>query len=473
VPYRRGLFFLEGEKEMRRCVPGGPGGMHAKTLAPIGLVAIMVIAASAIPRAQTGVPAHPMNLAKRTYAGQALSLQDALQAAVEHNPDLLALRAMTDVVRHRPAEAQALAPPTLQSQIWQWPFNSVNPASANMYMFTVSQDLPGRGKRALRASIGEKDIALAESEVASRAQALRNEVVHAYAALFVARAGIDLHIENVALLRQIADASQVKYESGRGSQQDVLKPVLEISKVHGDIIRHEADAGLAAAMLNTLLGRPADSDIGPLVTPEGPAALPSVADLQRLVLDHHPDVRRVQLEIEKARAALASVTADRKPDFTVSGGYMLMPRMTDAWTASVGINWPNAPWARSGATARIAEAAAAVSAAVARRAAIENELRGALQQAYVRVAAAERQAALLETTLLPQARQALDASRIAYQGDRVEFQAVLDSERTLVEMELARVQAQVDLLLAWSDLERATGTSLRGPSTPLDRAVVR
>ena len=37
-----------------------------------------------------------------------------------------------------------------------------------MYMFSVSQELPGRGKRDLRAAVAEKDLALAENDVAMR-----------------------------------------------------------------------------------------------------------------------------------------------------------------------------------------------------------------------------------------------------------------------------------------------------------------
>ena len=43
---------------------------------------------------------------------------------------------------------------------------------------------------------------------------------------------------------------------------------------------------------------------------------------------------------------------------------------------------------------------------------------------------------LLRTTILPQAQQTLDVSRIAYQTDAVDFQAVIDNERTLLDAQL-------------------------------------
>ena len=63
-----------------------------------------------------------------------------------------------------------------EAQIWQWPINTLNPVNTNMYMFMVTQDLPGRGKRELRAAVAEKDIALAENDVTVRARQVVNEI---------------------------------------------------------------------------------------------------------------------------------------------------------------------------------------------------------------------------------------------------------------------------------------------------------
>src|SRR5207244_1848563 len=122
---------------------------------------------------------------------------------------------------------------------WQWPIDTLNPANTNMYMLMFSQDLPGRGKRALRAAVAEKDIALAESDVTIRTTQVMNEIKQAYASLYIARKAIDVHLASVDLLRQITDVAQAKYATGRISQQDVLKPVLELSRLHDDIIRFD------------------------------------------------------------------------------------------------------------------------------------------------------------------------------------------------------------------------------------------
>jgi outer membrane protein TolC len=408
-------------------------------------------AGGAVPREHAG---------HATAEGPPLTLSAALDEALSKNLDLDTLRAQVQVTRERPAQERSLAPPMLEGTIWQWPVNTINPWNTNMYMFMVGQELPGRGKRELRAAVAEKDIALAQTDVAIRTRQVVNEVKQAYAMLFIARKATEVHLASVELLRQIADVSQVKYATGRISQQDVLKPVVELSKLHGDLLMFEEQAGIAAARLNVLLARAPEAPIGPLSEPTEQKLLPAPTELQRLALERQPELQRAHLEIERADAELASAKREFKPDFTVQGGYLLMPNQTDAWLARVGVTWPRAPWSRDKITARISEQTAAAETAKARERAMQNMVRLTVQEAYLRATSAQDRAALLRTTILPQAQQTLDVSRIGYQTDRVDFQAVIDNQRMLLDAQLGYVRALSEFEQATADLERAIGADL-------------
>jgi cobalt-zinc-cadmium efflux system outer membrane protein len=192
------------------------------------LVALGVGRVAMAGQAETAGAVKPQHAGHATDDGPPLTLKAALEEALAKNLDLAALRAQVQVTRERPAQERSLAPPMLEGTIWQWPINSVNPASANMYMFMIGQELPGRGKRELRAAVAEKDISLAQTDVTIRTRQIVNEV---------------------------ADVSQAKYATGRISQQDVRKPVVELSKLHGDLLMFEEQAGIATARLNILLAR--------------------------------------------------------------------------------------------------------------------------------------------------------------------------------------------------------------------------
>jgi cobalt-zinc-cadmium efflux system outer membrane protein len=224
----------------------------------------------------------------------------------------------------------------------------------------------------------------------------------------------------------------------------------------------DEQAKLASARLNVLLNRAPETPVGPLVEPHEQMVLPTTEDLQRLALERQPELLRARIEVERTEAELASVRSDYKPDFSVQGGYMLMPRMTDAWMARVGITWPKAPWSRGRIDARVAEQSAAIQAAKARTQAMENMLRLAVQEAYVRTKSAQDRAALLRTTIMPQSQQTLEVSRVAYQTDRVDFQALIDNQRVLLDANLDYFRALTDFTQALADLERAVGADLPG-----------
>ena len=426
--------------------------------------AVGLIVASVDVRAQVNAPVHQHEASTR-IEGPPVSLKSLLEEALEKNPELSALRDQIAVARQRPNQERGLPPPMAEAQIWQWPINTLNPANTNMYMFMIGQDIPGRGKRDARAAVAEKDIALAGADVMIRSRQIINEIKQAYAALFIARKSTEVHLASVDVLNEIADAAQAKYASGRGSQQDLLKPVVELSKLHNDVIMHDQEAGLAAARLNVLLDRAPETPIGPLDEPREEVLLPASADLQRLAIEHQPELQRARLEIERAESEVNAARLERKPDFNVQGGYQLMPDQTDGVLAKVGVTWPNAPWSRTRVNAKIAEQSAGVTAARSRERAMENTVRLAVQEAYVRAKAAQARASLLRTTILPQSSQAFDASRAAYQGDRADFSAVLDAERALLDSRLEYFKALADFTQALADLEHAVGSELPAGTT--------
>jgi len=391
------------------------------------------------------------------YSGPPLSLGEALDAALERNPTLIALRREWDTMRLRPEQDRFLSAPTLAAQVWQWPINTVNPLNTNMYMLTVEQEIPGRGKRDLRAAVSRKGADIASNDVAISARQALTDLKHAYATLLVSRKAAELYSQSATILRQLADASESKYVSGRISQQDVLKPVLELSKLHDEALMSRQQADLATAQLNALMGRPVDTPIGPLQEVPLSSDLPAIGALVQLASDNQPELQAARLAIERAKAELAMAKGDAKPDYTVQGGYMVTPRGTDAWTGQVGITWPSAPWSRGKVSTRIAETTAEVTAAEARLQAAESNLRLAIQQAYIRLQTARQRAALIQTTIVPQSRQALEVSRVGYENDRIDFLTLLENQRTLLNEQLDYARALGDFVEARADLERAVG----------------
>jgi len=383
-----------------------------------------------------------------------LTLRAAIDEALARNPELAALRQEYEVARAAPAQERFLAPPMLEAQIWGWPVTTLNPARTDMYMLMAEQELPGKGKRAARTLVAEREADMSQQQIAVRANQILSDLRQAYVDLAFTRDTFDLYSRQASLLQDVAETATVRYAAGEGAQHHTVVALVDVAAVEKDRIAAEERAQAAEARLNTLMGRPPSQPVGPLAPIV--STVPAEEAEQR-ALARHPDVAMVDAGVAKEQAELERLRGERRPDFVVGGGYMLMPGDAGAWTARAGITWPNAPWSRGRLTAAIEVQAKRVEAARARREVVAAQLRQAVRQAVVRLNAAERQVRLIESTVLPQIEHAFELTRLAYAAGEGPFADMLDTRRTLLSTQLEYVEARANVARARADLETVAG----------------
>lgn len=383
-----------------------------------------------------------------------LTLSAALAEALEHNPELRAGRAASDAARAAPARERFLMPPTLETQIWAWPVTTLNPARTDMYMFTAEQELPGRGKRAARALVAERDADVANQAVGVRAVAILSDVRSAYVDLGAAREARAIYDAQRSTLEDMAEASTLRYASGEGVQHHTVTALVDLTRLEKDRIDADERIELAEARLARLLGRAPGSPIEPL-SPFVSSL--SSEDAEQRALTRHPDLAAADAVIAREEAELSRLQGERRPDYVVGGGYMLMPGGAGAWTARGGLTWPNAPWSRGRLPAQVEAQTKRVEAAKAAREVVVARIRHDIRQTGVRIAAAQRQARLIESTVLPQAEHAFELARVAYASGEGPFMDAVESRRLLVTTELELVEARANTRRAQAELESASG----------------
>lgn len=383
-----------------------------------------------------------------------LTIQAATGEALARNPELAALRQAYEAARAAPAQERFLGAPMLEAQIWGWPVTTLNPARTDMYMFMAEQELPGRGKRAARSLVAEREADLSRQEVAVRANQVLSELRQAYVDLAYTREAFDLYARQARLLEEVTETATLRYAAGEGVQHHSVVALVEVAAVEKDRIAAEARAQAAEARLNTLIGRPPSQPVEPL---EPIVARLSAEEAEQRALARHPEVAMVAAEVAREEAELERLRGERRPDFVIGGGYMLIPREKGAWTARAGLTWPNAPWSRGRLTAAIEAQSKRVEAAKAGAAVVSAQLRQAIREAVVRLDAAERQLRLIQSTVLPQIEHAFELTRLAYATGEGAFSDVLDARRTLLSTQLDYLEARADVARAHADLETAAG----------------
>jgi outer membrane protein, heavy metal efflux system len=438
------------------------------------LYALLLVCACALnaaaedpfPAAEALLPQHQHS----ATSGPAFTLDEIEQMALLSNPEIqVAVRRSAVVEAHLPT-AGALDDPSLMYRGWGVPLRRPWDYNAAQNMFMVSQTFPGFGKRGLRSDIARSDVAEAKAALDNTRLDVRVRVRKAFYDLLRTQDELRIHDGHVAIARQAVEAARIKYTVGKVPQQDILKAQVELTRLAEHLIRFEQDAEIARARLNTLLGHDPSASINVRGDYSIPQQLAATEALEKLALASRPDLAQARVALEKSHQQQALASKDYNPDFTVSGGYMLMPsranyRNNYMLEGSINLPWLN----RRKHDAEISEAKAQVSEQDAELAAMRNAAFGQIQEALVQVRSAKRFADLYKSLLQPQATATLRSTVIAYENDRTDFLNLLDSQMTVVDIDLAYFQALADFETRFADLELAVGAPIdrtEQPNTP-------
>lgn len=402
---------------------------------------------AAAPKSEAGVPA--------------MTLDEVERAAMAANPEIaVAARRVAVAEAHVPA-AGALDGPTAMYRGWAVPVSKPWDFNQAQNMFSLSQSLPGTGKRALRTSIAQSDVDVARAQLSAVRLDVQVRVRKAFDDLLLADEETRIHSQHVGIARQAIEAARIKYTVGKVSQQDILKAQVELMALAEHMIRFNRDAGSARARLNTLMGRNANAPLNARGQFAALSDLPGAPPLEKVADQSRPDLVAAREAAERSHKEQALAKRAYVPDFTVSGGYMLMPAGSSFRNNYMIEGAMTLPWLnRRKNDAEIAEATARATEQDAEYAELRIAAYGQIQDALVQADASQKLVRLYHDQLLPQAESTLQASVIAYENDKTDFLNLLDSQMTVIDVDLAWVQAVADFDTRLADLELATGAPL-------------
>ncbi len=416
---------------------------------------VVVLAASLAPvfgHAQSFVPVEPPTLGADVIC--------LLAHARTSNPSFAADRAEAAAARERVGASGALPDPNFQVELMDFTNTmrgggtSVVPGEVGETRYRIIQSLPGWGKRELdeRAAGARADQAGATRDAAWLS--LAADIKAAWLRYYAADREAVLNRDALALLQGLEEITLSRYRLGLLPQQAVLRAQREITSQRLALVAVEQRRRSTVAALNGILARAPDT---PLAPPQDPPPLPPalvLADLADRARGANPAIAAEAHGLAAAQLERDRTWRDRYPDFSV-GLTNNRPRGEDqSWDLMFEVMIPLQQSARR---AREREAVLMVSAADAKRAAAESRLLGELGTAYAAFASGRETLQLLQGTLRPQAEATRDATRAAFSTGRVDFDAVLEAERQLVDTRMATLTAEVETRLALAEIEKLAG----------------
>ncbi len=390
-----------------------------------------------------------------------LRLADALRLAREANPMLQAARLRADAALARVPQAGALPDPQLSFALMNRPlsdFGTDEPMTMNSLQ--LSQMLPWPGKLGFserRAS----HLARAEGfEVEETERQLIAQVKSVYYQLAYMDRALGIMGATRDLLRDFFQVSSALYAVGSGLQQDVLQAQVSIAQMTEDITVMEQDRLAMAARLNALLGREATASVGALELRPTGEALPAVEELMQVAVEQRSALRAVRERVLAAEAGYRAARRELYPDVMVGLGYGQRPQFGDMVTVMIGISLP--VWAASRQLPMRREMQAMKAMEQAHEVDLYNGTFAELAELRAQAERARNLSQLYETSVIPQARAAVESALSAYRVGRIDYTTLVMNEMTVNRYEIESVRLAAEYHRAVAGLEALVGVTLGG-----------
>jgi len=392
-----------------------------------------------------------------TRAGEkapVLSLEAAVAEALQTNPEVQAAEHAWRAAAHVPRQVSGLEDPTVSYEAWNTP-NAFTFDRAESSIYTVGQKIPFPGKLGLRGKAARLSAQAEEQRFAQKRLEVAAKVTAAYADLFQAERNLEIVRRYRELARALADSARARYEAGEAAQPDVIKADLGRTRLETDLNDLEETRRGALARLNALLDRPQAGDARVATDlPVKPIAA-AVETLERAAALRRPAVRAASLEVDRAETERRLARRRYFPDFEVRGSRWINEGADNGYGAMLVVN---VPWVWRGKhDAANAEARERARAARALLRSEKNVAAGGVRELYARADRARRNAEIVRTALLPQARLAFESSLAGYGVGENDFPSVLDSFESLLYLETQAAEEVAAFVRTRAGLEEMVG----------------
>jgi len=371
--------------------------------------------------------------ASTAVAEETTSLRSLIEEAEKNNPKLTALRLHQEVAREEITQAPFLDDPALTLTQWGIP-RGFNIGRSEETWLGVEQTFPYPGKRFLKREIATIDWEIAKEEYQAKQLEVTAEIKSAYYNLFLITKTIDLHQEHQALLKEFIRIAETRYAVGHLSQQDLLKAEVELAKLHNGLMTLEQDRISTKAMINALLNRP---DGHPMGKPEQVLYRPFLFlydTITKEAINSKPDLKSALFRVEKSESMKTLTKKDVLPDFMIGLSYLDVHGDENQWMAMGKINLP---WVFGGKyDSKNRKAQLEADEARASYDAVRNETISKIKTIFTKIKTDEQLIDRYQNRLIPLAKQSLTSAQIAYQQGRGDFLNFIDSERTLLDLQI-------------------------------------
>lgn len=313
----------------------------------------------------------------------------------------------------------------------------------------LMMEFPGPGKLKAAAEVATAESEVKYFEFESRVLQAAFAFKKAYYELQFVDAKTHVTRETLRLADEIEHIARTQNEVGKVTLQDVLRARIEQERLTAEIANLEDSRHPVLAQFKAALGlRPGDA-FPPV--PRRFESTPRELTSEKLLaaaLARNPRLKAMEAEVQRADASLRLAYKARVPDLSI--GLEADVKASPAiFTPQGGVTLP--VW-RDKIAAQIEAAQSDVRAAEARLTAEQIALAVEFAEKSFLFREASRNFELFNGRLLGLARQSFEVAQSGYAGGKVDFLNLIDAERTLLDFQVAELEARLQRELALAEL---------------------
>lgn len=389
-----------------------------------------------------------------------LTSQQLVKAVLERNPSLPRLRAAAEAAAFRAEPAGSLDDPVLSYTLAP---QTIGSGARLSQAVDLSQEIPWPGTLRLREGAARSEAVAARQELADLRLQIIAAVKAGFAEWYYVHRALAINEANRKLLTELRNVAETQYAAGQATQQDVIQAELEHDRLLDEALAFERERRSIQAQLNGLLNRapgaflPSPGEVTPRASP------PSLRVLLRIVVDNHPELKRLEAQRQASRARLGLAEKNFYPDLGLNIGYDGFWEDEDQrFSVGASINIPlNRRKYRALKDAAQANALEAQWRLADRRA----QLLANVGEAQAAVAESIAVIELYQDRLISLAQDNLNAAVADYRAGAGDFTDVITAENRKLMTELRLARARANYVRRVAELERWTGRNDMDPVT--------
>src|SRR6202522_2621023 len=427
---------------------------------PFLLVTVFLSGAAGAQSPPAQSPSPPAQALAQNRSAVTISLDDAIQMALQHNHNMLAAR--TTIQQNEAEETTAnLRPNPVILSDWQFlPVFQPSQFSAD-YLDNIAQFDLGisylfeRGKKRQHRLRAAKDLtAQTRSLGADNERGLAFSVASQFVNVELAESTLELARQDLKSFQNTVDISEARYKAGDIGEGDVLKIKLQMLQFETDVSAAQLARGQGLSDLRQLLGNESivpDYDVAG--TFDYQPVKGNLDDFQARALQNRPDLRAAQQGVTAANSQHALQQAIGKRDITGEINYTHLGYLNDI---SLFGQMQLPVFDRN--QGEIARAAFAVTQAQEQERFSNGQVMTDVRDAFENLRTNDQVIGLYRSGYLDEAQQSRDISEYAYRHGAASLLDFLDAERSYRATQLAYRQALASYLGALEQLREAVGT---------------